>query len=337
FIIPLPTNKENMFLFKCIILIFNVFYLAESHSWVNCVDYLEKNGEDYEHDLCRAYPREGERYVPKTGQFGRDTGYDSRPGTTGNACEFPRDDTKYTAAHPMAVYYPGQQFVITHPTKNHVADVRCTSKYIPDNGNELYIGPKDAQGTPTLAEFLNNPLADLGISPFGNNVPNAVTTTYPKEGFQNAPKFCENPDKALATNNVTLPDLEPGRYAILWIWRFNGNQDMYTTCWDADVVATKAERDAIYTQRALSTKPLIDVALGGKEVSDSADVVTTTTTTSANPQPEGGGTNSGGNTDLDSGSPNTNDANQTGNGATTAHHAFTCISFIIMLALVLTI
>lgn len=39
----------------------------------------------------------------------------------------------------------------------------------------------------------------------------AEMTTYPKPGFQNAPKFCENPDKALATNYFEIPaDLPVG-------------------------------------------------------------------------------------------------------------------------------
>jgi hypothetical protein len=92
-----------------------------------------------------------------------------------------------------------------------VADVRCTNKYIPDNGNRIWIGPRDATDDVTLTEFQSHLVADLGVAPVGHNVPDDVTTQYPKMGFQNAPKFCENPDKALATNAFTVPSLQPGR------------------------------------------------------------------------------------------------------------------------------
>ena len=49
------------------------------------------------------------------------------------------------------------------------------------------------------------------MSPFGHTKSQAEITTYPKPGYQNAPKFCENMDKALATNAFYIPNLEPGK------------------------------------------------------------------------------------------------------------------------------
>ena len=92
-----------------------------------------------------------------------------------------------------------------------MADVRCTNKYIPDSGNRIWIGPRDAIADATLSDFLSSLVADLGVAPVGFNVPDDVTTQYPKPGFQNAPKFCENTDKSLATNSFTIPDLHPGK------------------------------------------------------------------------------------------------------------------------------
>jgi len=55
-------------------------------------------------------------------------------------------------------------------------------------------------------------VADLGVSPFGHSRTQAEITTYPKPGYQNAPKFCENMDKALATAAFYLPaDLAEGK------------------------------------------------------------------------------------------------------------------------------
>ena len=93
-----------------------------------------------------------------------------------------------------------------------MADV-CTNKNIPDKGNFIFRGPKDGQSDPSLATFVKKLVADLGVSPTGNN---AQTTVYPKPGFQNAPKFCENKDKALATNSFKIPqNLQPGKCLLL--------------------------------------------------------------------------------------------------------------------------
>lgn len=59
-------------------------------------------------------------------------------------------------------------------------------------------------------------VADLGISPHGHERTNDEIITYPKKGYQNAPKFCENMDKALATAAFYIPpDLQPGNNCIL--------------------------------------------------------------------------------------------------------------------------
>ena len=46
---------------------------TSGHSWIACTDYLEDNGEDWNPDLCRAFPRHGHRYTPRTGTFGQDS------------------------------------------------------------------------------------------------------------------------------------------------------------------------------------------------------------------------------------------------------------------------
>ena len=92
-----------------------------------------------------------------------------------------------------------------------MADVRCTNKYIPDNGNRIFRGQRNAAKDGTLTQFRNNLVVDLGVAPVGYQIPDQTTTKYPKPGFQNAPKFCENTDKALATNHFNIPNLQPGR------------------------------------------------------------------------------------------------------------------------------
>ncbi|XP_078659922.1 uncharacterized protein LOC144904688 [Branchiostoma floridae x Branchiostoma belcheri] len=223
---------------------------VSGHSWVSCTDYTEKNGDTWDQAKCRGFPRSAERFANRKGVFGVDTGYDFTP-SENQACKTTRNDvTQYSASHPMAVYYPGQEVVFVHPTKNHVADVRCTSKFIPDRANKILMGARNAPRDVRLSQFRE--VADLGVSPHGNGVPDDVTTQYPKPGYQNAPRFCENQDKALATGAFTLPaNLRPGRYTFVWLWEFNGGQ-FYSSCWEADVVATRAERDNRLTQQGSS-------------------------------------------------------------------------------------
>ncbi|XP_078586300.1 uncharacterized protein LOC144868202 [Branchiostoma floridae x Branchiostoma japonicum] len=221
------------------------------HSWVSCTDYTEKNGATWDQTKCRGFPRSAERFANRRGVFGVDTGYDFTP-SENQVCKTARNDvTQYSASHPMAVYYPGQEVVFVHPTKNHVADVRCTNKFIPDRANKILLGARNAPGDVSLSQFRE--VADLGVSPHGNGVPDRVTTQYPKPGYQNAPRFCEDPDKAMATGAFTLPqDLRPGRYTLVWLWEFNEGQ-LYSSCWEADVVATRADRDNRLTQQGSST------------------------------------------------------------------------------------
>ena len=40
----------------------------------------------------------------------------------------------------------------------------------------------------------------------------------------------------------------------MWTWSFNGPQDTYTSCWEADVVAGISERNAVLNQRGQSTR-----------------------------------------------------------------------------------
>ncbi|CAH1782946.1 unnamed protein product [Owenia fusiformis] len=231
------------------------------HSWLTCTDYLEENGEYWNKNICRAWPRHAHRFAHRDGQHGSDTGFDVNNPPSHAPCRTSRDDSSYDSLHPMAVYFPGQRIVITHPTKNHVVDVRCTNKYIPDNGNFIYVGPRNGNDDPSLSVFKQNLVVDLGVSPFGHHISNQMTMTYPKPGFQNAPKFCENPDKALGTYAFNLPsDFQPGRYTFLWAWYFNGKNDLYTGCWEADVVASRADRDHILRQRKQSTSDPVNIA-----------------------------------------------------------------------------
>jgi len=52
-------------------------------------------------------------------------GFDTRPGQTGNPCKTSLTESSYSQAHPMAVYYPGQQVVLAHPMKVNNRNTWC--------------------------------------------------------------------------------------------------------------------------------------------------------------------------------------------------------------------
>ena len=98
-----------------------------------------------------------------------------------------------------------------------------------------------------------------GVSPTGQNGPHdeEVYLTFPKPGYQNAPGFCENMDRALGTYSFEIPaDMAPGEYTFAWLWKFR-NKDQYsgqyTTCWEVTIVDSKAERDITLMKRNQST------------------------------------------------------------------------------------
>ena len=73
-----------------------------------------------------------------------------------------------------------------------------------------------------LKEFKENEIVNLGISPFGFSVSDDVISSYPKVGFSNAPKFCDDTGNALATYSFNVPaDMEIGEHTFVWLWAFN--------------------------------------------------------------------------------------------------------------------
>ncbi|CAH1238333.1 Hypp5565 [Branchiostoma lanceolatum] len=237
--------------------------LAAAHSWIVCTDYLENNGWYWDEAKCRAWPRSAARHDMRFGKFGNSRGFthrlDNHPEETA-LCKHPRnDDTEYTDFTPMAAYYLGQKVVLTHPTNNHVADVRCTnSTNVIDTENLIFVVDGDEDPCCIDSDKLIV-VEDMGISPFGRNIDPVITTTYPKPGFQNAPKYCEDEGNAMGTYNFTIPmDMKPGRHTFVWKWIRSPRVNPFTTCWEADVFATKVQRDAHYAATGQTTVDLWD-------------------------------------------------------------------------------
>jgi len=228
---------------------------ASAHSWLACTDYAEKNGAIYDHSKCRGWPRNAARFAPIGGVFGADTGYDARPQGSTTPCATTRQASDYRNGHHSAVYFKGQQVILAHPMKYHGASTMCTNKFIPDTGNWLYQVPQTRPGNedPVLAVFKENEVVDLGKSPFGSDASDEVVNSYPKPGYQNAPNFCDDTDKALATYSFNVPsDMNSGEYTFVWLWAFNGPTDYYSTCFEVEIVETPAERKKIFKSRGQS-------------------------------------------------------------------------------------
>jgi len=236
-----------------------------AHSWIACSDYRGKNEGYWDPSKCHGYPRDAATYANKN-NFGLDRGFDHKPGNDGRACKTSLTSGSYSDEYPMAVYYQGQQAVLVHPMKNHGA-ASCTNIHIPDFGNKIYRGQRWTSKDVPIDQ--NNPysyykqftVADLGMSLVGNA--NTAPDTYPKPGFQNAPKFCENTDKAFGSYSFNVPsDLATGYYTFVWRWSFNGPTDIYTTCFDVRIVSSIEERNSIVKSIIPTAK--LDPICGGK-------------------------------------------------------------------------
>ena len=103
--------------------------------------------------------------------------------------------------------------------QNHGADPACTNRFIPDNGNAIYRGRVGRDRNEVLSHYKEFLVADLGVSPFGQQAGNLVNE-YPKPGFQNAPNFCKDTDRSLGTYSFNVPaTLAPGMfYTIIYIF-----------------------------------------------------------------------------------------------------------------------
>merc|ERR1719228_2982476 len=88
-----------------------------------------------------------------------------------------------------------------------------------------------AAGDPTQEVFKQNQLkASFSDDPH-------VRNTIDFKGFQNCPRFCDDTDKSLCTGTIEIPETAtPGVYTFQWYWAFNGEDDLYATCYEAEIL-----------------------------------------------------------------------------------------------------
>lgn len=206
-------------------------FQVKSHSWVECTDYrAEVDGNDFKRDRCFGFARDfGERNRWFTPQFGLDIGFDHR--TSGSqVCKTSRtnDLNSYNNDWPMAKYQVGQQVRVLWPAKNHQADT-CTNPFIPDTSMKLFVNcPGNVNPT--------SPPADPALSTITQNSNLVIDwkNEGERKGFQNCPKFCDNPDKAVCYGDFQVPNLPSGEVCTFyWVWEFNAGSVPYVSCWEA--------------------------------------------------------------------------------------------------------
>jgi len=203
---------------------------VKPHSWLECVDYQIQEDTDldyYNKDQCIGFPRGFESQYESG--FGVDTGFDHRDGST---CQSQNKNT-YSDNIMQSVYVAGQRVCLAYPAKNHVADV-CTNEFIPDTQTIIQRSKIQNSDDFTDSIFYDNL----------NGIHEKGVIDY--KGYQNCPKFCEDPDKSLCTMCFDLPENEiSGSYTFRWTWEFNQNE-FYYTCWDAEIIGL--DNDAQPTQ-----------------------------------------------------------------------------------------
>jgi len=144
-----------------------------------------------------------------------------------------------TVSNGLAANYPngiqtyetGKTYTLARPPKNHVA-ADCTNPFIPDAFLKLYMAPHNGATDPDQDTF-----REMQVPASFSDDPH-VSGVIDFKGFQNCPRFCENTDKALCTGTFSIPEgTAEGTYTFQWYWGFNSEADLYSTCYEAAVVA----------------------------------------------------------------------------------------------------
>ena len=206
----------------------SLFSVANAHSWVYCSDYkilTESDKSEYNVNNCDGYTRCGDNSfvdVQKNG-FGADSNFQfSRLPNTCQCSIDSEDPQNYTMRSFAPHYFDNELICLAYPSKGHVAD-ECglSNKFIPDIGTTITRSSKQSVDEFDIFYKQLNGMHAQGVVDY--------------KGYQNCPKFCEKPDRALCTMCFKLENnINPGLYSFKWTWELNPNE-YYTTCWDAYV------------------------------------------------------------------------------------------------------
>jgi hypothetical protein len=200
-----------------------------AHSWLECTDYagiiqLPRSG--YDVSLCRGFPRDWTgNNLASIGGFGLDRGYNYQPYSNNKrTCRDALDNQNdYTVQYPKATYFPNKSVTLLWPAKNH-ARIRnfgmclyacCNQECTPDLANDI---SKFAQ-----PKYL---VKDWGRQEQNNE----------EKGFGKCEFLDRDTDKAVCWGDFVVPTTLSGECTFVWYWAFNSDTDVYTTCFEANVL-----------------------------------------------------------------------------------------------------
>ncbi|XP_019623687.1 PREDICTED: uncharacterized protein LOC109469590 [Branchiostoma belcheri] len=192
--------------------------LAAAHSWIVCTDYLENNGWYWDEAKCRAWPRSAARYNLRNGQFGTQNEY----------------------AHRLD----------NHPETNPLCETARNDDTEYTDSTPMaayYLGQKVVLPHPT-----NGHVADVRCK--DKNVKDIENLMFVVDGDQDP--CCIDSDKLIQIFDMGRSPY--GRHTFVWKWIRTPTVNPFTTCWEADVFATKAERDAHYLATGRTTVDMWD-------------------------------------------------------------------------------
>lgn len=198
-----------------------------AHSWVGCTQYMTNDTNyltfgNFDRSKCYGYPRgfKTQYNAEVSNGWGADSGFDSRQ----MACRSEYTTADYSDTIPMAIYTAGSVIHISHPAKNHVADV-CTNEFIPSTSLYLQMSSKTKDDT-----------FDLNLTMIG---PDHQDRSIDHRGFQNCYRFCDNMDRSHCITSWNIPEVvDTGRHSFRWVWVFNPDE-IYVTCFDALIIASQ--------------------------------------------------------------------------------------------------
>ena len=204
---------------------------AHAHSWLDCVDYDCPDAAPGAGPqppgacTCKGYTRNWAN-VMGGALFAADRGRDNRPGAAptagGLVCDAGKEPDPgagtdipanlYSAQYPAATLATGQNVRWRWPAKNH-ADV---------GGDDVQVYISE---TPNTGDT------------FSEATPLRATMSYASDGGA-CLGLGTSTDTADCQGTWTVPDLQAGRYTIMWWWEFNAGE-FYNSC--ADVMITAAD------------------------------------------------------------------------------------------------
>merc|ERR1712178_141716 len=220
------------------LLMFAFVSRMRAHSWMRCSDYhAEITGQDYNETYCSGWMR-GENF--DNIYFGQEVEvggpiHQVQIGDGQPLCQHTLDGS-HSNTYKMAQYKSRQSVRVVWPAQGP-ANYGCGAP-LPSGVLKLYMNP-NVNPTEDLPNK-NRTMADQGYV-LVKDWEDGCTPGTDGCGFQNCPKYCEDPWNAPCFGDFVVPDVDTaGYYTFVWFWWFSGP---YISCYEAYVTPEGASRD----------------------------------------------------------------------------------------------